>query len=654
MAKRSRKKGHAGEISATVPEREATSHRDWMWAVLLVFAVMLTYQPVWSAGYIWDDDALITANPCVVGPLGLKEIWTTDAAKICPLTISTFWLEHTLWGVVPLPYHVVNVLFHAGCAVVLGFVLLRLRVPGAWMGAGLWAFHPVQVESVAWISEMKNTESGLFFLLSVLFFLRWLERRGAAGSGSRSDYAWALLFAAMAMMCKTSTVVLPLVLCLCAWWKESRWDWRYLVNVAPVFLMSLAAAALTMWTQGMKLTSVAHPELIRSWPERLVAAGDAIWFYLGKLVWPPPLIILYPRWQIDAGQVGSWLPLLAAFILFVVLWVYRKAWSRPSFFAYAYFVAALLPVLGLVNLDWFLNAFVTDHFQYLASMGPLALAGAGLFMLAKSLMPGKSEWQAGLCVGLLLIPAVWSWERAWVFQNLETLCTDTLEKNSGSWVAHNSLGVALSEKGHVDEAMEQFRKAIEINPTFVDAHNNLGNALLQTGQVDAAMAEYQSALEIDPDNANAHNNLGWAYLQKRRINEAMEECRKALKINPDFASAHGNLAIAFSLQGQADDAIAEFQEALRINPNDPKIHYNLGNVYLQKGQLDSATAEFQAALALNPNNADAHNKLGVIHLAQQQTDAAIAEFEEALRLNPNHVSAQRNLAKAQALTGQPH
>ena len=188
---------------------------------------------------------LLTANPCVVGPLGLKEIWTTNAADICPLTLTTFWVEHALWGLEPLPYHLVNVLLHGACAILLWRVLRSLRVQGAWLGAALWALHPVEVESVAWITEMKNTESGLFFLLSILFFVRWLRAKDFDGrTGGGWNYALTLLFAALAMASKSSTVILPVVLCLCAWWMEGRWHWRNLARVVPIFLMSIAGQCL--------------------------------------------------------------------------------------------------------------------------------------------------------------------------------------------------------------------------------------------------------------------------------------------------------------------------------------------------------------------------------------------------------------------------
>ena len=492
MGKRSTKKKVPGRrvfknVTATsvrVRGPRSWFRHDWIWGLILILSVILTYTPVWQAGFIWDDDAHLTANPCIVGPLGLKEIWTTSAADICPLTLTTFWAEHALWGLGPLPYHLVNVLMHGASAVLLWRVLRSLRVQGAWLGAALWALHPVAVESVAWITEMKNTESGLFFLLSILFFVRWLRSRDLDGR-TGWNYTLTLIFAALAMASKSSTVILPVVLCLCAWWMEGRWRWRNVARVLPIFLMSIAASALSIWTQGLALAqAVTDPQLLRTWPERLATAGDAVWFYLGKLVWPHPLITIYPRWQIDTTQWVSYLPLLAVIVILSIFWLKRALWSRACFFAFAYFIAALLPVLGLIDNPIFRFSLVFDHFQYLGSIGPLALAGTGLAWFSDFIIPKKPWLQSTLCAGLLLILGMASWQRTWAYESQETLWTDTLAKNPNSWLGHCNLGLALFQKGRVDDAIAQYQKAVEIYPNYLAAHYNLGNALLQKGQLD--------------------------------------------------------------------------------------------------------------------------------------------------------------------------
>jgi Flp pilus assembly protein TadD len=627
MAKRSKKNRMAGsrvstKVTATsvgVQGPPSWFRRDWLWGLILILSVILTYTPVWQTGFIWDDDAILTANPCIVGPLGLKEIWTTRAADICPLVLTTFGVEHALWGLEPLPYHLVNVLMHGACAVLLWRVLRSLRVQGAWLGAALWALHPVAVESVAWITEMKNTESGVFFLLSILFFVRWLRAKELDGrTGAGWNYALTLLFAALAMACKSSTVILPVVLCLCAWWMEGRWHWRNAARVVPIFLMSIAASALSIWTQGLQLATVTDPQWVRTWPERLATAGDAVWFYLGKLLWPHPLISIYPRWQIDAGQWVSYLPLLAVIVTLSIFWLKRELWSRACFFAFAYFMAALLPVLGLIDNPIFRYSLVFDHFQYLGSIGPLALAGTGLARFSDFIIPKKPLLQSTLCAGLLVILGMASWQRTWVYESQETLWTDTLAKNPNCWVGHSSLGAALFQKGQLDEAVAQYQKALKINPNYAEAHSNLGAALFQKGQLDEAVAQYQKALKINPNYVEAHSNLGVALFQKGQLDEGIAQIQKALEINPNYAEAHGNLGHALLEEGQLDEAMGQIQKALKINPNYVEAHSDLGNALFQRGQLDEA----------------------------------ITQFQEALRLKPDFSPAQDNLAKAQALVRQ--
>ena len=283
------------------------------------------------------------------------------------------------------------------------------------------------------------------------------------------------------MASKSSTVILPVVLCLCAWWVEGRWHWRNLARVAPLFLISIAASALAIWTQGLNLATGTNPQWVRTWPERLVTTGDAVWFYLGKLIWPHPLITIYPRWQIDAGQWLAYLPLLAVIMVLIILWLKRDSWSRPWFFVFAYFLAALLPVLGLVDNPIFRYSLVFDHLQYLADMGPLALAGAGMVWWADFIIPGRLWLQSSLCAELLLVLGLLSWHRAWDYESQETLWTDTLAKNPICWGAYFNLGLALVEKGQVDEAIEHFQKALEISPNNAEGHNSLGMAFLSKG-----------------------------------------------------------------------------------------------------------------------------------------------------------------------------
>ena len=673
---------HETPVSAVAKSTASGPSRDLWWGVTLFLAVILTYSPVWWAGYIWDDAAVVTANPVVAGPLGLKEIWTTKAADICPLTLTTFWIEYRLWGSAPLPYHLVNVLMHGASSVLLWRLLLELRVPGAWLGAALWALHPVQVESVAWTTEMKNTESCFFYLLSILFFVRLLKKRNDGNeSGWTLEYALTLAFAAMAMASKSSTVILPVVLCLCAWWVARKWDWRYLIWVSPLFLMSLVSGLVSIWTQDSHVANA--PLWARSWPERIVTAGDIIWFYLAKLIWPHPLMMVYPRWQINVGDWISYLPLLAVIIVFSIFWARRDLGWRPWLFVFLYFVVALCPVMGLLNLNYFVYSQVADRFQYLASMAPLALVGSFLFLSSQAWTDGNSAVKSLLAGGLLLVLGIASWRQAWTYQNGLTLWIGTLAHNPSCWVGENEYGDALAQDGQTDEGIAHLRKALEIAPDYALAHGNLGTALTRKGDLNGAIPEFRRALEIDPNYVDAYSNLGWALVKTGHVEEAVAQCRKAVDIDPNnllghvilgiglFEQdkideaileyqkalvidphnliAHNNLGNAFSRQGKLHDAIIQLQEALRLQPDSADIHYNLGLVFLREEDTNSAIEQFRKCLEINPGDASAHNSLGEALVHKGQVAEAITEFQEALRLKPDDPGANKDLAAAQAM-----
>ncbi len=644
MSKKSRSKARRTKtpIKSIAPADSRFKNPWWGW--LLLLAVILTYQPLWHAGFIWDDDMHVTANPVIIGPLGLREIWTTSAAQYYPLVLTTFWVEHALWGLQPLPYHLVNVLMHGECAILLWRVLENLRVPGAWLGAAVWALHPVQVETVTWISELKNTQSGLFYLLAILFFIRGTR---TPEHRLRHD-ATAWLFAALALASKSSTVVLPVELCLCAWWMEGKWHWRNLARVTPIALMSIGASVLAMWT--VKLQGVNPSE--QTWPERLITAGHVVWFYLGKLAWPHPLIFIYPRWNIAAGQWLDYLLLPTMLILLGVLWFKRNSGTKPEFFALAYFLAALLPVLGLVNHYFLRYSFVADHLQYLASMGPLVLVGSGVSLFLNRAFPEKPWWRFVPAAGLLSILALLSWERSWAYEDSETLWTDTLIKNPGCWMAENNLGNLDFRKGRVDEAVVHYEKALESTPNSAEVHDNLGVALSKKGQTPEATTHFEKALEIDPGLASAHDHLGNLLFQEGQVDEAIGHFREAAQINPYSVAPEYNLGNALLQEGRVNEAITQYRKVLQIDPRFAEAYSNLGLALGQVGQWDESIAELQKALALNPDYAQAHNNLGMSLAQSGRIAEALTQFQEAVRLNPDYPAARENVAKALSLLNQ--
>jgi tetratricopeptide (TPR) repeat protein len=269
----------------------------------------------------------------------------------------------------------------------------------------------------------------------------------------------------------------------------------------------------------------------------------------------------------------------------LTLWRKRDSWGRPWFFVYAFFLVALLPGLGLADNAIFTHSLVFDHFQYLASMGPLALAGAGIVRLRDFPIPGRSWLSPALGAGVLLILAILSWLQVWVYQNQETLWRDTLARNPNFELGHNNLGIALRQRGQVDEAITEYQKAVALDPYYVDAHYNLGIALSLEGRLDEAVAEYQKAIKIDPGNALVHNNLAITFAQKGRLDEAIAEYQKALAINPDYAEGHNNLGMALLQKGQVAESMAQFQEALRLKPDLAIAQQNLAKAQAAAGRI---------------------------------------------------------------------
>ncbi len=625
--------------------------RPLVLAAVLIGAVVAAYALSLRGDFLWDDDLHITANPTIVGPLGLKEIWTTSRANYFPLVLTNFWIQHALWELNPLGYRIVTLLFHAGAGVLLWRVLLRLRVPGAWLGAALWALHPVQVESVAWICELKNTQSAVFFLAAIWAYVRWLEvgrvcdppsssgERSEGGSKTRPTwrvrrfYAFALVFAVLAILSKPSTVMLPLALALCAWWLRRRFVWRDFFPLVPFFALSALAAGWTIWEQKIH-SGASGAEWAQTWPERCVIAGRAVWFYLGSLVWPGSLSFIYPRWVPNASDFAAFLPLVGA--VAGLGWLgWRHRVLRGGFFAAAYFVALLFPVLGFFDIYFFRYAFVGDHFQYLASIGPLVALAAGLARIVPRAVPMVGG--AGV-IALALMTAVQSTD----YRSSESLWRATVTRNPDSAMAWAQLGAVHARAARHGEAVACFQRALRINSKHPEALNHLGCEYLRAGRVDDAVAELERAIEARPGFAEAHCNLGTALLQGGRVTEALSQFEIAQRQRPDAAEPRYQMARALHALGRASEAIALFEHALRLEPGRAQTYDDLGLAFVASGRLDDAVAAHQQATRLQPTLASARNHLGVAFAQGGRLPDALAQFDEAVRLDPAYGDAHVN------------
>ena len=624
--------------------------------VLLVLLTLAAYLPALRGGFIWDDNDHLTENPCVVGPLGLKDIWTTESARICPLVQTTFWLEYRLWGLEPWPYHLVNILLHAASGVVLWRLLRKFpangapdapRLPsaGAWLGAALWALHPVQVESVAWITELKNTQSGMFYLLAMLFFVKWLRAENPA-RGAEKNYVFAVTFAALAMASKSSTVILPFVLGLCAWWLGGRAmatpGWGIVARLSPFFFLSVASSALAIWTQ--RLEGAAGAEWARSGAERIATAGDVVWFYLGKLAWPQPLIFIYPRWQIDPAKVASYAGTLAVAALLGFLWWKRKQPRvQPLFVAFAYFLIALLPILGLVNHFFLIYSLVADHFQYLASIGPLALAGLVLwrgFDFVK-FEPRMLRYAASAL--LLAVVVTMSRSHVRVFHDSETLWRDTLPKNPDSWMAENNLGLLMHQRGNFAEEKLHYERSLRLNPGNFDALASLGGILVEEGRVDEALNYLQRALQLQPRYKPAQKNYAAALYTQGRYDEAITLLQALLRQDANDVPVLTNLGLAFAKKERWSDAVDCYEKSVRLDPQNATSHYNLAKLLLKVGRTSDAVARFETVLRLASGQAEVHLELADVFRQLGRTNDAIGHLREALRLKPDLAEARMQL-----------
>lgn len=576
---------------------------DLLLGLLLVLATLAAYQPVWHAGFIWDDDAHVTA-PELRSLGGLVRIWVQFGAtkQYYPFVHSVFWVEHKLWGDAPLGYHLINVLLHAVSALLLLKILRRLEIPGAWLAAALFALHPVEVESVAWISELKNTLSGVFYLSAALVYLEFDQNR------SRTNYAVALGLFVLGLMSKTVIASLPGALLVVFWWKRGKLSWRRdALPLLPFFIAGFGAGLLTAWVEQKFIIGARVSEYHFSLIERCLIAGRDIWFYLGKLFWPLDLIFMYPRWQVSQAVWWQYLFPAAALLLPSVL-VWRR-WRGPLA-ALLFFVGTLFPALGFFNVYPFRYSFVADHFQYLAGIGPLTLAAAGIYVAFDGLQKGRQFLKAASCLALLLFLGVLTWRQCGMYQDEETLWKTTLARNPGCWMAYNNLGESLFQQGAVDEAIALYQKSLGLNPNNGVAQMNLGCALFQKGRLSEGMIHFQKALAILPNDADIYHNLGKAYLQEGQLDQAIGYFQRSLELKPNDAEVENDLALILAIGPNASlrDGNKAVELARRANQltaeENPAFLATLAAAYAEAGRFPEAVQTAQRALQLAEKQSD--------------------------------------------------
>jgi tetratricopeptide (TPR) repeat protein len=510
----------------------------------IIAVTLIAYLPALQNGFIWDDDRYVTHNDLLRTWAGLRTIWVDPSSMLqhYPLTHTSLWLEFQLWGLDARGYHLVNVLLHGVNAGLLWLVLRRLAVPAAWLAAAVFALHPVHVESVAWISELKNVQSGFFYLLAALAYVRFALARD--GSSPWRLYALALLSFVCAVLSKTVACSLPVALLLCVWWKQGELTRRDVAPLIPFFVFGLLLGLPTAWMERHYVGAQGE-EWDLSLVARCLVAGRALWFYAGKLGWPSNLTFIYPRWNVDTAAPWQYLFPLAAGVVLALLWARRPLLGRGPLAAVLYFAITLGPALGFFDVYPMRYSFVADHFQYLASIGLIVLAVATLAAAAER-RGARPVFHAAAAVLLVALGAA-AWGQSHAYRDLETLWRDTVRKNPAAWMAHNNLGRELLTQGKVGEAAQSFQAALALKPDYMDALYNMGNVSAALGQLDAARDYYERALRIYPHFAPAHNNLANIHAYQGRMAEAIEHYERALELMPDYPRARENLNAARSM-----------------------------------------------------------------------------------------------------------
>ena len=591
------------------------SHRDALATLALTLLVGTCYLPamLWG-GLIWDDP-IWSESQAVLEWSGLSTIWSWPSLiegekHYWPLTYTTFWLEHKIWGLEPAGYHIVNVLLHLLNSLLLWRLLLRLAVPGAWVVAAVFAVHPLQVESVAWIIERKDVLSGLFYLSAVVAWLRFLDEP------RHWRYGLALLLFAAGLLSKSMVVTLPVALLIVQWWKNGRITVRYLQSLAPFFLVALPITALDLYSVGSR-----NGLLDYSLPERVLIASRALWFYAGKLAWPTNLSGIYPLWDISLGNPWGWLYLAATVLLAAALWLTRHRIGRGALAGALFFAVTLSPVLGFVNHDYMKYSLVADRFQYLAGIGVMAVVIAGAVRGAGRLSGGLKMGATGLLVVWLSFLGTTTWLQAGIYRDKVTFFSHIVSLHPEAVNAQHNLGRELAKAGRLEEALATARVAAKQRPDAARSYSLLGEILANLNRLDEAKENYRRALEIDPSRKkelHLLSHLGQMSWKWGQFQEAVGHFRRVLELDPRNREALKHLAGSYFKQKRYREALKLYRTLLEVEPDDGNTYFNIGAALYFLGQPEAARRNFKRALSLDPTLEQARTGLEELGKSVQQ------------------------------------
>jgi len=646
MAKSFPKKKRPPATAPAVRTKEPT-WPSWLPRVLLIVGVTLfIYWPALNGGFVWDDGWYVTTNPLMHGWIGLWKFWFQPGSWVeyYPLQETVQWVQWQLWGDNTLGYHLTNIALHVVNALLVWRLLGKFGLKLAWLGGLLFAVHPIQVESVAYICELKNTLSLPFFLLAMCHWIDYEEKKRS------KDYfrAFGLFF--VGMLCKITMAPFPFVIVLYAWWKRGRVEGKDFKAAAPFLVISLVLGFTTVWV-GEIYRSVGHeqPEIIPIGGilSRIDGVGLITLVYLSRFFLPLDVLLVYPQWRVDPHSVIQYVPWLLFFGGAWYLWKKRQSWGRHVLLGLGFFLLYLAPFLGFVPVSYMSFTWVMDHLLYLPIIGLIGLVIAALGDV-ETRFPMDRPYLRGAFIIILAVMVLESRAFANLFINEETLWIYILQRNPHVWLAHHDLGSNLIDRGHYAEAVPHLEEVVRLNPNFSDGHYNLGLALYKIGRTAEAQSEYRQALKLNPKDEKTYINLADSMFQEGRSAEAIELYRRALTLVPDLPQLHYNLGNALLQAGNLPEATEQFGIAVKLDPSITQAHENFGTVLAQSGALPAAIQQFEAAIQINPSYVVARNNLGLALAQTGHIPEAIEQFQQVLQIDPDNASARQNLMKLQA------
>ncbi len=630
--------------------------------VLLIFLLaVIVYANSLVNSFVWDDRYLIVENNLIKNWRNIPQFFTTQLYQgsgqeshfYRPIQKLSIFLDYSIWKLKPLGYHITNILIHALNAVLV-YVLLNLlfrKKEISLISALLFAVHPIHTEVVTYISTRADLLTGLFIFSSLILFIQYRKH-----SNLRGYYWGAILCFIFALLSKEPAVILPFILILC--------DISFNRNYVPIISKGTPCFKLRVWLSDylpfllllcvyivLRLTVLDFGLWLNETNLylRMITLGKVFFTYIRLLFLPFGLHMEYTlNWAVSFFQPQI---LISNFLFFSILLVVIRSYkySKIFFFASAWFLLTLVPSFNIVTI----NAFMSENWLYIPSVGFFVLFSLGVFKLADC-MKTQHIRKSFLIFSIVPILAIYSIltiirNRDW--RDEMTLYKNTLKYSPNSARVHNNLGIVYAHIENYEMAIKEFEEAIRLKHGYFEAYNNLGTIYQRQKLYEQAIKQYEKIIELNPNYSGAYNNLGGTYILLGRYKEAIKECERALVLREDYVEAHANLGTAYTCMGKLEQAVTHYKKVIELNPDYLEAYTNLGVVYNTQGKYLEAIETLKEAVRLKPKRAETHNDLGTAYKNLGEYEKAIHEYRIAIELNPEYAQAYNDAGVIYSILG---